>query len=276
MRRGITIVVTVLVALLASCGTLPSARAQEQRPGPIAAPQPDVRRISPNKLPDPPPIPAEEIIREFAKKEDEFARARASYSYRKNVRIVELGEDGKANGEFQITTEPSTGADGKRYEKIIAQPNSTLKRMRLAPEDLDLFARIPPFPFTTENLPQYEITYAGKQPVDELNTYVFRIKPRQLERARAYFEGLVWVDDHDLAIVKSYGKWVTETGSVTAAAEAPFALFETYREFVDGKYWFPNYSRSDASIQTKNGEVGIRLVIRWQDYKPEATKQPQP
>jgi len=272
MRKGGTIATIALAILLASSGVMTIARAQEQRPGPIVAPQPDVRRISPNKAPDPPPIPPEEIISQFAKKEDEFARARAAYTYRKTIRIVELGEDGKASGEYQIATEPTTGTDGKRYEKIVAQPNSTLKRMRLEPEDLDLFARIPLFPFTTENLPKYEITYAGKQPVDELNTYVFRVKPRQLERARAYFEGLVWVDDRDLAIVKSYGKWITETGNATALPEVPFILFETYREVVDGKYWFPNYSRSDDALETKNGEVGIRLVIRWQEYKPEAPK----
>ena len=260
-----------LTILLACGGSMSSARAQE-RPGPIVAPQPDVRRISPNKAPDPPPIPPEEIIQQFAKKEDEFARARALYTYRKTIRIVELAEDGKVSGEYQIAVEPARESDGKRNEKIVTLPNSTLKRMRLEPEDLDLLARIPPFPFITENLPKYEITYAGKQLVDELNTYIFRIKPRQLERTRAYFEGLLWVDDRDLAIVKSYGKWITETGSATALAEVPFILFETYREVVDGKYWFPSYSRSDDTLQTKNGDVGIRLVIRWQDYKPEAAK----
>jgi len=272
MRRTLQIATLAQALLLLITGIPSAGRTQEQRPGPITAPKLDVRRISPDKAPDPPPVPPEEIIQRFAQKEDEFARARTTYTYKKSIRIVELGEDGKASGEYQIATEPTTGTDGKRYEKIIAQPNSTLKQLRLEPEDLDLFARFPPFPFTTENLAKYEITYAGKQPVDELSTYVFKIKPRQLERARAHFEGLVWVDDRDLAIVKSYGKWITETGNATALAEVPFALFETFREFVDGKYWFPSYSRSDDSLLTKKGEVGIRLVIRWQEYRPVTPK----
>ena len=261
-----------LPLLLLGTAMSSAGRTQEQRPGPITAPQPNVRRIPSDKAPDPPPVPPEEIIQKFAQKEDEFARARAAYTYKKSIRIVELGEDGKASGEYQIATEPAEAADGKRFERIIAQPNSTLKLLRLEPEDLDLFARIPTFPFTTENLARYEITYAGKQQVDELTTYVFKVKPRQLERARAFFEGLVWVDDRDLAIVKSYGKWITETGNATALPEVPFVFFETYREFVDGKYWFPSYSRSDDSLQTKKGEVGIRLVIRWQEYRPVKPK----
>jgi hypothetical protein len=48
----------------------------------------------------------------------------------------------------------------------------------------------------------------------------------------------------------------------------PFTTFETYRENVDGKYWFPNYQRSDETVHLKNGDFPVRLVIKWSDFKP--------
>jgi len=258
--------ILLLVSLL---GAHPAA-AQEPRQGPLPAPtKREVTRIPVETTPEAPPIPVEEIIRRLAQKEEEFARARAGYTYRKTIRVQEFGEDNKPSGEFQVTTEPAVASDGKRYEKIVQQPPSTLRRLPLAPEDLEILARIPAFPLVTDQLNKYELTYAGKQPVDELTTYLFRVKPKQLERKIAYFEGLVWVDDRDLVVAKTYGKWVTEVGDVSTP-QLPFTLFETQRENIDGKFWFPNYARSDDTLNLKSGDVRIRLTIRWTDYKPVA------
>src|SRR5262249_27270794 len=217
--------------------------------------------------PDPPPIPVAEMIRRFTQKEDEFQRERSDYSYRRTIRVQEFDQDAKAAGEFEVTTELVIGADGKRYERVVAQAPSTLKRMKLALEDLETLARIPAFSLPTGELSHYDLTYAGKQPIDELNTYIFRVKPRQIERKRAYFEGVVWVDDQDLLIVKTFGKWVTEIGDVSSP-ELPFSTFETYRQLVDGKYWFPIYTRSDDTLKSKNAHVRVPLTMRWSDYKP--------
>ena len=255
----------LLLALLH--GGARTCAAQEPKQGPLTPPpKREVTRIPVGGTAEAPPIPPEEIIRHFVQKEDDFLRARSAYTYRKTVRVQELAEDNKPAGEFQLVTEPAVGSDGKPYERIVQQPPSTLRRLTLAPEDLEIIARMPLFPLTTEQLSKYELTYAGKQPLDELSTYIFRVQPKQRERTRAYFEGVVWVDDRDLLIVKTYGKWVTETGDV-ASPELPFTMFETYREYTDGKYWFPTYARSDDVLKPKKGEVRIRLTIRWTDYK---------
>jgi hypothetical protein len=89
-----------------------------------------------------------------------------------------------------------------------------------------------------------------------------------LERAQALFQGVVWVDKQYLEVVKTYGKWVTDLGD-EHAPELPFTNFETYRENVEGKYWFPNYARSDAYLHSKDsGDIPVRLVIKWTDFKP--------
>jgi hypothetical protein len=137
--------------------------------------------------------------------------------------------------------------------------------LQFAPEDVVALALMPQFPFTTDQLAKYTVTYQGRQKVDELDTYVFSMEPRQVDRQHAYFSGVVWVDDQELAIVKSYGKWVSELGDVKSP-KLPFVTFETYRQPV-GSDWFPAYSRSDDQVTTKDAIIPIRLIIRWTDYQ---------
>jgi hypothetical protein len=256
------------------CATAMPLGAQEGRPGPITPPpEHNVRRMGTEVKPDAPPVPPEQIIQRFSQKEDEFLIVRARYGYRKTIRVQEFDNQGKVSGEFQVMTEPFIGSDGKPYEKIFEGQPSTLHLLHLEPEDLESLGRIPAFPLTTNQLTKYALTYAGKEQVDEVNCYLFRVKPKVVERTRAYFEGLVWVDDKDLEVVKTYGKWVTELGDVHSPT-LPFTLFDTYRENVEGKYWFPAYSRADDAIRLKDGEVRIRLTIRWTDYKPLAAAAP--
>src|SRR3977135_4141561 len=97
-----------------------------------------------------------------------------------------------------------------------------------------------------------------------------------IERIKAYFEGVVWVDAKYLEVVKTYGKWVTDQGDTRGIAQLPFSLFETYRGNVDGKYWFPNYLRSDDTLHTKEGDIPVRLVIKWTDFKPAGPAESAP
>src|SRR6202030_15390 len=141
------------------------------------------------------------------------------------------------------------------------EPQSTLRFLNLERDDIEALSKIPAFPLVSSNLPKYEISYGGKQLVDELSTYVFQVKPRQLERTHAYFDGLVWVDDHDLAIVKTYGKWVTETGDARAS-QLPFTIFETYRQPIANKYWLPAYFPYGGCHHNRGRTVSLLVAVR--------------
>jgi hypothetical protein len=241
----------------------------QQPTGPQTPPKtPDIVRIPtrPAAPAEQPPIAPDEIIRRFSAQEDQLARLFTTYAYRKTVRLEELGADGKVAGQAEITSSSLPVSDDAR-RKAGGEPQSTLRFLNLERDDIEALSKIPAFPLVSSNLPKYELTYEGKQLVDELNAYVFQVKPRQLERAHAYFDGLVWIDDHDLAIVKMYGKWVTETGDARAS-QLPFTIFETYRQPVANKYWLPAYSRSDGSFDDKGLSVAVRLIIRWDQYAP--------
>jgi len=88
------------------------------------------------------------------------------------------------------------------------------------------------------------------------------VKPKTMVKGQRYFEGQIWVDDRDFQIVKTYGKGV---GIVKKGNEFP--RFETYREQVDGKYWFPTYTRADDTLHFPQGPQRIRMIVKYQDYK---------
>ena len=47
-----------------------------------------------------------------------------------------------------------------------------------------------------------------------------------------------------------------------------FPAFETYRDQIDGKYWFPVYTIAEDTLQFKSGvEVPIKLIIKYENYK---------
>jgi hypothetical protein len=259
-----------LFAIAAMSGVSVTAlRAQETLQGPMEAPaEHHVSRIGTEpEPPAPPSLPVEEIIRRFSQKEDEYLKSRPNYGFRKSVRIQEFGPDGSVIGEFLRVAQFQKLADGRVAIKTIEKPRSTLQGVYLAPEDLDALDRIPAYPLTSGQLAKYDLKFIGRELVDEVDCYIFQAKPKVVERVKAYFEGVVWVDAKYLEVVKTYGKWVTDQGDTRGIAQMPFSLFETYRENVDGKYWFPNYLRSDDTLHTKEGDIPVRLVIKWSDFK---------
>jgi hypothetical protein len=243
------------------------ARAQEQRPM-SPPPEHDVKRLgnTPEAV-EPPSLPPDEIIRKFVAKEDQFASVRPTFAAKKTIRINEYDRAGTIIGEFLQVSEATRMPDGRVVNKILEHPQSTLKTFALEPADVKELERIPQFPINSSQLAKYDLKYIGTEKIDEIDTYIFKVTPKSVDRAHSYLDGIVWVDTQYLEVVKTYGKWVNELGDVKLA-QMPFNTFETYRENVDGKYWFPNYERADSTIHVKEGDFSVRLVVKWTDFKP--------
>jgi hypothetical protein len=148
---------------------------------------------------------------------------------------------------------------------VVYAPLSTLRHFSISPEDERDLRSIQPFVLTTDDLPKYDVAYQGRQKVDELTTFVFRIRPKTMEKGERYFEGMVWVDDQDLQIVKSFGKAVPDIRA--GKNENLFPRFETYRELIDGKYWFPTWTGADDTLHFSSGPQRIRMIVRYENYK---------
>ncbi len=214
--------------------------------------------------PDPTPAQIDDIIAKFSAKEAEFALARGNYTYRQTARVMSLDADGNSTGKWEEVADIVFTPEGKRTEKVIRAPMSTLTAFQLDPGDIQDLREVQPFVLQTAELPKYFVRYVGREQLDEISTYAFAVKPKKLEKGKRYFEGQVWVDDKDLQIVKSYGRGV---GLLKKGDDNQYPKFETYREQIDGKYWFPTYTIANDTLNFRNESVRMRLTVKYEDYK---------
>jgi hypothetical protein len=240
---------------------VPASQPTGAFPAPAVKPQSESNAITH----EPPSIPVEQIIQKFGARELEFKRERDNYTYTQTFVVQTIDLDGRPDGEYRMTSDILFTPEGKRYEKVISAPPPTLQRISLSQQDMDDLEHVQPFVLTSDELPKYDVKYIGREQVDELSTYVFDVGPKKIEKNQRYFQGRIWVDDTDLNIVKTDGKAVPDI--IKKGNENVFPRFETFRENIEGHYWFPTYTRSDDELRFSTGAVHIRMTVRYANYK---------
>ena len=281
-KRPIELVVLALAVLSTSLLVPLPAAAQQTGPlppppsyvPPTPAPRPaSMPSASPHQTTTesplstaPPKIPAEQIIQKFAEREAEFRKERDNYTYTQTFVIQTIDDySGQPDGEYRMTSDILFTPEGKRYEHVTDAPEPTLQRISMTQQDFNDLEHVQPFVLTTEELPKYDVKYVGQQQLDALNTYVFDVGPKKIEKNQRYFQGRIWVDQKDLAIVKTDGKAVPDIKK--HGEENVFPRFITYRENIEGHFWFPTYTHSDDSLHFSTGDVHIRMTVRYENYK---------
>ncbi len=206
--------------------------------------------------------PIEEIIHRFAAAESQNKIARNNYAFTQDVDIMTIGAADSITGRFRRTSDIVLDDRGTRFEKITFFPPSTLREITMTQEDFQDLAGVQPFALTLEDIPKYQINFIGKEKIDELNTYTFEVKPIKFLNNERYFQGRIYVDDDDLQIVKVVGQAVPEVKN------QKFPHFESYRQNIDERYWFPVYVYADDVLDFKRGpSVHLRMVVRYTNYK---------
>src|ERR1035437_5732823 len=210
----------------------------------------------------------EDIIKRFAAKETEFAKARDQYTYRQDVKVETL-DGSTVTGQYHEVYDVMFNDQGKRIENVVFAPQSSLEQGGLSMDqgDFEDIRHRMPFVLTTEDLPQYNILYVGQQQEDQVHCYVFDIAPKQIEGKKRYFQGRIWVDDHDFQIVKTYGKSVPDIRKKHGDEENLYPKFTTWRQQIDDQYWFPVYTRADDELHFKMADIHIREIVKYEDYK---------
>jgi hypothetical protein len=212
-------------------------------------------------------ISVDQIIQNFSAKEKQFKVAREQYAYRQDLLVQTLDGD-TPNGEFREVEDVLFDNNGNRIEHVVFAPQSTLVGILMTKEDYDDIRRRMPFVLTSDEINDYNILYVGKQKEDELGTYVFDVAPKQIDKNRRYFQGRIWVDDHDFQIVKTFGKNVPDLGTKKRGGqENLFPSFTTWRQQIDNKYWFPVYTKVDDTLHFSTGDIHIRQIVKYTDYK---------
>lgn len=218
-----------------------------------------------------PTVPAQQIIDQFTAKESVFRQAMANYTYERSVKVETIDDDGKVDGQYFQVTDISFDPDGKRFEHVVLAPASSLERIQMSPADFQDIEQRLPFVLTKEDVAQYDLTYVGKQNVDEVGTYVFDVRPKVIEKNKRYFQGRIWVDQHDLQIVVTNGKNVPD--DTRKGHEDLSPPFTTYRQQIDDKYWFPVYTKGEGVLHFSGGsgylsqDVHIRETLKYTNYK---------
>lgn len=217
-------------------------------------------------------ITVAEIIKKFGERESAFNSARQNYIFRQSVKIQTISDDtNRPDGEYQQVTDITFDKNGRREERVVFAPQNSLERVIMTPADMEEIEHRLPFVLTAEEMPQYDISYLGRQRVDELDTYVFSAGPKTLEKGKRYFQGKVWVDQQDFQIVLVNGKTVPQ--DMRRGHEDLQPPFTTYYEQVDGKYWFPTYTKAEGTLHFPAGngstsqDVHMRNIVRYTDYK---------
>jgi hypothetical protein len=218
-----------------------------------------------------PAIAPDKIVQQFAAKESEFRHALDNYTYQRDARIQTINDDGKVDGEYRQVVQITFDTNGRKSEHVSFAPANTLERLQMSPADVSDIEQRLPFVLTTEDVGQYNLTYVGRQKVDEVDCYVFDVAPKVMEKGKRYLKGRIWVDQKDLQIVITSAKNVPD--DLRKGHEDLSPPFTTYREQVDGKYWFPVYTKADAELHFSGGsgsmsqDIRIREIVRYTDYK---------
>jgi hypothetical protein len=209
----------------------------------------------------------EELIGKFAAEETKVKEARAHYTYVQDVLVQTLNDKSAEDGRFHEIATVSYDDKGRRAEKVTFAEQPTLRGISLTAEDMDDVRVFMPWMLATEEVPQYKLTYAGQQHVDDLDTYVFHVEPKKEEKGKRYFQGRVWVDNRDFQIVKLCGKSVPDL--VRPKKHQPMDIrptFVGYRQVVDGM-WFPAYARVDDTLHFGVQAIHLREVVKFTGYK---------
>lgn len=213
---------------------------------------------------DPTEPELQRIIEKFSEKESEFLLARERYTYRQTLRVEDFDGGGTSGGRYDLVSDIIFTTAGKRTERVVRAPVSTIKFVTFSPEDEQDIRSVQPFVLNSKELPKYHVRYLGREKLDEIDTLAFAVKPKEMVPGERYFSGIAWVDEQDLQIVKTYGR---ATGKLKKGNDQRFPKFETFREQIDGKYWFPVLTRADDTLYFEDSVVRLKMRVKYEDYK---------
>jgi hypothetical protein len=208
--------------------------------------------------------PPANIAKRVAQRESETAEERNHYAYTQSVRLQEMDGRGVQAGEYKETREVIFSPAGERSERFVDEPVSRLKDLIMTPEDFDDIRNIQPFVLTTDQLWNYDVDYKGGEPIDGVDCWALRIRPKTIMSGRRWFDGMLWVRQDNFSVVKSEGQAVPQI--ITAKQENLFPRFVTVRKLVNG-FWFPATTMADDTLYFRNGPIREKLIIRYNDYK---------
>lgn len=206
-----------------------------------------------------------DVLAQAAQKGKQLTEALHGYTYYAELTLQTVSQADVITGKYFRFSQLSYDSSGNRQEKVFENTSTLPKEAHIGTNAAYNLIRVYQFIITPETLNQYELSYVGREKIDELNTYVFDVKPKMKmpdpeKSPDRFLKGRVWIDDQDLQVVKVAGQALPEQ----SAHRTP--KFETYFQNYD-QYWFPAYTTADDEIRVGNRLSRVIVKVRFTSYK---------
>ncbi|HET9530371.1 MAG TPA: hypothetical protein VFQ92_08475, partial [Blastocatellia bacterium] len=206
-----------------------------------------------------------EVLQATAANGQKTLEALRGYTYYAELTLETVSPADTITGKYYSFSHISFDSQGNRQEKVFENKSTLPKDVHIGTNSVNNMTRVYQFIITPETLAQYEINYVGRERIDELNTYVFDVRPRvkmpNPEKSdERFLRGRVWIDDQDLQVVKVAGEAVPEQGDHRTPK------FETYFQNYD-RFWFPAYMSADDDVRVGRRRTRVIARVRFTSYK---------
>lgn len=228
---------------------------------------------------DAPPA-AQKLLRDAASQESAFARALGEYTWRQDFSFTELSnQQHERGGSYRVVTDIILTPTGRRIEQVIRGPYDHLRFLRMSPEDFSDLRAIVPLLLTRNLLREYSFRDLGRETVElrdstgrpqgSIPAEVFSMAPRQIFSNQRYFEGKIWIDPVTRGIIKISGRPVPDLYHKRNGQEEEnlFGHFTTWRQRIDGHFWFPVFTEGEDWLGFRSGAIEVGEHITWSRYR---------
>jgi hypothetical protein len=220
------------------------------------------------------------LLSKFLSVEGSTMEELKNYSFKRDVRIQTIDDKGRVAGEYRRVSDMLLDDEGRRVERNVSFLKPTLRGLEVTDEYVEDFSGAQLKGFELNQRDAYRFEPFGFEPLNGKSARVYRLTPLNLETAKAtgarVLYGFIWIDEQTGAIMKVAGRALPEL-------KQRYPLFETHRELIDGKHFFPVRTLADDYLVFPSRRVHVRMLITYSNYKRFAARvniieldEPQP
>ncbi len=209
------------------------------------------------------------ILAAFVAAETKVREALNQHTFKRDVSLQTIGPNGEVTGEYVRNSQFIFDDRGRRIERVLFHPASTIHEMRITKEDIQDLEGSQLLGIDIVEASKYQLTFVGAETVDARQVFAIDVNPmtqpdpnRMKER---FFVGRVWVDPNTFQIVKI-------KGIVEPQGKQRFPMFITWREPIKDALAFPTRTEADDVLHFQARDVHYRIKVRYYDYKMFASK----
>ena len=167
------------------------------------------------------------ILASFVAAENKVREALNQHTFKRDVVLQTIGPNGEVTGEYLRNSQFLFDDRGRRVEKVLFHPQSTIREMRITKEDIQDLAGSQLLGIDIVEANKYHLSYAGTETIDSRRVFAIDVtptaEPNPKRMSERYFVGRVWVDPNTFQILKI-------KGIVEPQGKQRFPIFETWRE----------------------------------------------